>query len=144
MSSQYPLLMLWPGGLCVWCGVCKFIGVATAAGCTVLCGLVVVVVLFENSIVCQCTFLSVFFMRHGTLILPLFLWWLCCGVCCLCVPAACAWMPFLWVCLCGWLCKYELFWLWWFFLVGCTMIVFFASFCWLLGFGSVIFLMLLG
>ena len=59
---------LWPGGLCVWCGVCKFIGVATAAGCTVLCGLVVVVVLFENSIVCQCTFLSVFFMRHGTFV----------------------------------------------------------------------------
>lgn len=52
--------------------------------------------------------------------------------------------PFLWVCLCGWLCKYELFWLWWFFLVGCTMIVFFAGFYWLLGFGSVIFLMLLG
>ena len=48
------------------------------------------------------------------------------------------------MCLCGWLCKYELFWLWWFFLVGCTMIVFFASFYWLLGFGSVIFLMLLG
>ena len=53
--------MLWPGGLCVWCGVCKFIGVATAAGCTVLCGLVVVVVLFENSIVCQCTFFKCFF-----------------------------------------------------------------------------------
>lgn len=61
MSSQPPLLMLWPGGLCVWCGVCKFIGVATAAGCTVLCSLVVVVVLFENSIVCQCTFFKCFF-----------------------------------------------------------------------------------
>ena len=61
MSSQHPLLMLWPGGLCVWCGVCKFIGVATAAGCTVLCSLVVVVVLFENSIVCQCTFFKCFF-----------------------------------------------------------------------------------
>ena len=31
-------------------------------------------------------------------------------------------------CLCGWLCKYELFWLWWFFLVGCAMIVFFCRF----------------
>ena len=41
--------------------VCKLDRVATAAGCTVLCPLVVVVVLFENSIVCQCTFFKYFF-----------------------------------------------------------------------------------
>ena len=41
--------------------VCRLDRVATAAGCTVLCGLVVVVVLFENSIVCQCTFFKYFF-----------------------------------------------------------------------------------
>ena len=41
--------------------VCKLDRVATAAGCTVLCSLVVVVVLFENSIVCQCTFFKYFF-----------------------------------------------------------------------------------
>ena len=41
--------------------VCKLDRVATAAGCTVLRSLVVVVVLFENSIVCQCTFFKYFF-----------------------------------------------------------------------------------
>ena len=78
-------------------------------------------------------------MRHG-IFLSL------CGGGCVVVFVVCVYQqPALArVCLCGWLCKYELFWLWWFFLVGCTMIVFFASFCWLLGFGSVIFLMLLG
>ena len=84
-------------------------------------------VLFENSIVCQCTFFKYFFMRHGTfvccLVVVVVLWCLL-FVC----TSSLRLDAFLWVFLCGWLCKYELFWLWWFFLVGCAMIVFFCRF----------------
>ena len=81
-------------------------------------------VLFENSIVCQCTFFKYFF--HAP-------WHVCllpCGGGCVVVFVVCVYqqLALAFRCLCGWLCKYELFWLWWFFLVGCAMIVFFCRF----------------